>query len=74
VTRTGSGHDEKNSRRAYLVCIASISGIPKCSWAGPGRATKRHGAHFTARVRYSLEDWSFEVAKYCSLGMVVIAA
>jgi hypothetical protein len=24
-------HGEKNSRRAYLVSITSISGIPKCS-------------------------------------------
>jgi len=34
----GLGHGEKNSRRAYLVSIASISGIPKCSRAGPSRA------------------------------------
>src|SRR5271168_2451305 len=33
-----SGHGEKNSRRAYLVSIASISGIPKCSRVGPGCA------------------------------------
>jgi hypothetical protein len=36
--RSGLGHGEKNSRRTYLVCIASISGIPMCSRAGPGRA------------------------------------
>ena len=28
---TASGHGEKNSQRAYLVSIASISGIPKCA-------------------------------------------
>ena len=33
------GHGEKNSQRAYLVSIASISGIPKCSRAGPSYAT-----------------------------------
>jgi hypothetical protein len=32
------GHDEKNSRRAYLVCIASVTGISVCGRAGPGRA------------------------------------
>ena len=28
---TALGHGEKNSRRAYLVRIASNSGIPKCN-------------------------------------------
>ena len=36
------GHGEKNSQRAYLVSIASISRIPKCSRAGPSRAKKGH--------------------------------
>jgi hypothetical protein len=33
-----TGHDEKNSLRAYLVCITPITGIPKCCrqiWAPP---------------------------------------
>src|SRR5262245_10223145 len=30
-------HSEKNSRRAYLVRIAPISGIPKCCHAGLAR-------------------------------------
>jgi hypothetical protein len=34
-----SGHGEKNSRRAYLVCIAMITGNPMCPWAGLSRAT-----------------------------------
>ena len=38
VAMAGLGHGEKNSQRAYLVSIASISGIPKCSRAGPRRA------------------------------------
>jgi hypothetical protein len=40
AVNVGLGHEEKNSQRAYLVRIASISGIPKCSRAGPSRATE----------------------------------
>jgi hypothetical protein len=32
------GYNEKNSRRAYLVCIASITGISMCGRAGRVRA------------------------------------
>ena len=40
------GHGEKNSQRAYLVSIASISGIPRCIRTGPGRANSgRSEAH-----------------------------
>jgi hypothetical protein len=55
---TAQAHGENNSQRAYLVSIASISGIPKCSRAGPSRAKSRlsskEGA-LTSRVAH----WQF---------------
>jgi hypothetical protein len=38
---TAMGHGEKNSRRAYLVSIASISRIQKCSQPVLSRARNR---------------------------------
>jgi len=40
--RSGSGHGDKNSRRAYLVSVASISRIQKCSQPGLSRARNGH--------------------------------
>jgi hypothetical protein len=36
------GHGEKNSRRAYLFCIAPITGIHVCPRAGLSRARSGH--------------------------------
>jgi hypothetical protein len=42
---SGSGHGEKNSRRTYLVRIASKSGIPKCSLIERVRVAKERRSH-----------------------------
>ena len=64
------GHGAKNSRRAYLVCIASITGIPKCCRAaldraipGPYDPVKRGSmvrANLLACDRLSHEGWPAE--------------
>jgi hypothetical protein len=41
AVNVGLGHEEKNSQRAYLVCIAPIPGIPASYEAGLGRANDR---------------------------------
>jgi hypothetical protein len=47
------GHGEKNSRRAYLVCIAPIIGIRNCCRAGLDRA---RSGHSPTRLRITAFD------------------
>jgi hypothetical protein len=63
------GHGEKTSRREYLVCIASISGIPTCSRAGPGRAISCRRLNLTIleRKRKDCLRRSFQIRSMLAL-------